>query len=77
VLFALAFARVSRKLGWFFAVYAIVILVGSVHLGWHYAVDGYAGIFIAGFSWWLAGIVARWVAARPVTQRYNEGLASL
>jgi hypothetical protein len=77
VLFALAFAQVSRKLGWFFAAYAAVILIGSVHLGWHYAIDGYAGIVIALASWWLAGIAARWIAARPVTQRYNDGLASL
>ncbi len=67
VLFALAFAQVSRKLGWFFAAYAVVILIGSVHLGWHYAIDGYAGAVIALFSWWLAGIAARWFAARPLT----------
>ena len=42
-------------------VYGAVILVGSVHLGWHYAVDGYAGIVMAMVAWWLAGpIVARW-----------------
>lgn len=77
VLFALAFARVSKRLGWFFAAYAVVILVGSVHLGWHYAIDGYAGIAIALFSWWLAGLMARWLQQLPALKRYNEGLASL
>ena len=77
VLFALAFRHVSRGLGWFFAIYAVVILLGSVHLGWHYAVDGYLGILIAMASWWLAGMMARWFTARPVAKRYNEGLASL
>jgi hypothetical protein len=77
VLFALAFRHVSKGLGWFFIVYAGIILAGSVHLGWHYAIDGYAGIVIAGFSWWIAGIMARWLTARPVSQRYSEGLASL
>ena len=77
VLFALAFQHVSKGLGWFFGIYAVVVLLGSVHLGWHYAVDGYAGIAIAGFSWWLAGLMARWFTTRPLAQRYNEGLASL
>lgn len=76
-LFAFAFWNVSRKLGWFFAGYAAVILVGSVHLGWHYAIDGYAGIAIAAACWWLAGPLVRFFTGRAVHRRYNEGLASL
>jgi PAP2 superfamily len=76
-LFAFAFWRVSRGLGWFFTIYAVVILVGSVHLGWHYAVDGYVGIAIALVSWWIAGPIARYFTTKPITQRYNEGLASI
>ena len=76
-LFALAFWKVNRPLGWFFTLYAAVILIGSVHLGWHYAIDGYAGIAIALGSWWLAAPLARYFTSRPAHQRYNEGLASL
>ena len=32
-------------------------LVGSVALGWHYAVDGYAGILLAWLMWRVAGWV--------------------
>ena len=77
VLFALAFRQVSKGLGWLFMGYAAVILLGSVHLGWHYAIDGYAGIAIAALSWWLAGHLARWFASRPATRRFNDGLAAL
>lgn len=31
------------------------VQVGSVALGWHYAVDGYAGIAIGVGLWWGAG----------------------
>ena len=39
--------------------YAFVILVASVVLGWHYAVDGYAGALGAWAIWWAVG---RWLA---------------
>ena len=39
--------------------YAILVFVGSVHLGWHYAIDGYAGALVAWASW----ISARWIVA--------------
>ncbi|MGE3832173.1 MAG: phosphatase PAP2 family protein [Parvibaculaceae bacterium] len=44
--------------------FAILIAIGSVHLGWHYAVDAYAGALIAVLSWWLANRVAIWDFAR-------------
>mgnify|MGYP003410990741 CR=1 FL=1 len=68
---------VSRPVGLFFAAYAGVILLGSVHTGWHYAVDGYAGIALAAACWWICGPVARWYMGLAATRRYNEGLASL
>lgn len=36
-------------------VFAVAILIGSVYLGWHYAIDGYVGIFLAAFFWWICG----------------------
>ena len=76
-LFALALRRVSPVAGWIFAAYAAVILLASVHLGWHYAVDGYAGIAIGYAGWRLAGPIARWFTNLPSTRRFNEGLAAL
>jgi len=43
---------------WFTVPFALLILMGSVVLGWHYAVDGYAGAVIALLCWWMAGKLA-------------------
>ena len=45
----------SRPLGWLFGVYTALMFVATVHLGWHYAVDGYLAIAAAVALWWLAG----------------------
>ena len=44
---------------WFMVIFTILIQVGSFHLGWHYAVDGYAGALIAAACWWLSATVMR------------------
>jgi hypothetical protein len=54
-LFAIAAFRFSRTLGWIFAAYAVIIWIGSVHLGWHYAFDGIAGAAMMAGVWHLSG----------------------
>jgi membrane-associated phospholipid phosphatase len=49
--------RVHRLLGVIGASYALLILVGSIMLGWHYALDGEAGILGAAVIWMATG---RW-----------------
>jgi hypothetical protein len=63
----LGFASGQRWLAWLLAAFAGFIMLGSVHLGWHYAIDGYSGAAIAALSWWLAGKLVDWDrAARGV-----------
>jgi hypothetical protein len=45
-----------------------IILVGSVHLGWHYAVDGIMSIAVTGLVWWGTGRFVRWVEKREAAQ---------
>ncbi len=53
--FALLGFATSRMFGIIFSLFAVVILIGSVHLGWHYAIDGYAGILGAWLIWRFSG----------------------
>lgn len=43
VLMVLLARRVNRALGWAYAVFALLILVGSVHLAWHSAIELFLG----------------------------------
>ena len=54
VLIAIYGFSYSRWFGWAATAFAAVILLGSVHLAWHYAVDGYASIALAFALWWVA-----------------------
>jgi membrane-associated phospholipid phosphatase len=54
-LFALAGWRAGPRLGLSLSLYAVVVMLGSVHLGWHYALDGYVGAVAAAGIWWVAG----------------------
>jgi membrane-associated phospholipid phosphatase len=55
VLLALFGWRYSRQAGTALTLFAVVIMIGSVHLGWHYALDGYVGALGAVGVWWLVG----------------------
>jgi hypothetical protein len=56
VLFACAGFACHRAAGWAMTAFAFVIWFGSVHLGWHYAVDGLIGGALAVVLWKVAGI---------------------
>ncbi len=59
VLIAIFAFQISRWMGWVMTAFAICIQIGSVLLAWHYAVDGYAGAFIAVLCWMIAGVLVR------------------
>jgi hypothetical protein len=67
-LFFLAMRRVSRKAGWLFGAFAVIVAVGSVHLAYHYAVDGYVSIAVTSLIWIAAGALARRMMERPRLQ---------
>jgi hypothetical protein len=55
VLMALVGFRVNRIVGWAYAAFAVLVMVGSVHLAWHYAIDGYLAAALTIVIWWVAG----------------------
>ena len=61
---------VSRVAGLLVTAFTLGILVGSVHLGWHYAIDGIAGIALALVFWRTSGRITGWWLARtkPATE---------
>jgi membrane-associated phospholipid phosphatase len=58
-LMALYAFQFKRWLGILMTVFTLAIMVGSVILGWHYAVDGYLGVIVVSFIWLGSGFVLR------------------
>jgi hypothetical protein len=63
-------ARVAWSMGGkariFGAGFLVLIFIGSIHLGWHYAVDGYLAVAGAWAIWRLTG----WLLDRPVVRAF-------
>lgn len=55
VLLFLAARHVNRWLAAAAGVFALTIFVGSVHLGWHYAIDAYVSALGVALLWKIAG----------------------
>ena len=65
-LFFLAMRHVSRVAAWLSGIFCVIILIGSVHLAYHYAVDGYASIIVTAVIWKVVGI---WSNRRTTVRR--------
>lgn len=48
-------SAVSRFWGSITWAFAFLIMIGSIALGWHYAVDGYASLFAVAIIWFVSG----------------------
>jgi hypothetical protein len=59
---AWSMGRTARIFG---SLFLGVIFFGSIHLGWHYALDGYLAIVGAWALWRLTG----WLLDRPAVRR--------
>jgi hypothetical protein len=70
-LFALAAWHVSRPLGYLFGAYALVIWIGSIHLGWHYGLDGVVSVALTLGIWRVTGHIADRLE-RPLTPAAAE-----
>jgi hypothetical protein len=57
-LIALLARRVSRLLAMAALVFVILTVIATVHLGWHYAVDGYISLLAVPAIWYWAGRIA-------------------
>lgn len=80
VLYAFAAFRIGKLIGWFMVGYAVIIFIGSIHLGWHYALDG----IVATIGMWAIWRAVNWwcvasgydasVAAASEPQQQPRGL---
>ena len=69
MLFVLLAFEMHKWLGVLFTGYAVIMQIGSVILGWHYAVDGYAGIILASLVWYA---VRRTVKLKVLSEKDNN-----
>jgi hypothetical protein len=76
LLFALAGYQVSRFAGRLLSAHAILIFIGSIHLGWHYAVDSYLAWVLTLVIWFAVAPVSRWWHSTAAQGDFDRALAA-
>jgi hypothetical protein len=62
-------------LRWLVTAHGMLIFLGSVLLGWHYAVDAYLSFVLTIICWFALKPVARWWHAQPSVSSFNEAIS--
>ena len=76
VLMACGGWQLGRKPGWLLTIFAGMIWAGSVHLGWHYALDGAVALGLTLAIWRLSGwLVDRFVLREAPSAAWQPALA--
>lgn len=73
-LYWIAVRRIDSRWGAFFGVFFFITWISSVHLAYHYAVDGLVSLLAVAAIWWLSQrIIAAWdyLLERQATLRTN------
>ncbi len=76
LLFAVAGYQVSRFAGRLLSAHAVLIFIGSIHLGWHYAVDSYLAWGLTLVIWFAMAPVSRWWHGKTVQGEFDRLLAA-
>jgi hypothetical protein len=76
LLFALAGYKVSRFAGHLLSAHAILIFIGSIHLGWHYAVDSYLAWALTLVIWFGVAPISRWWHTTAAQGDFDRALAT-
>ncbi len=69
LLIVLACWHLSKFVRFLTIALAVLIFIGSIHLGWHYAVDAYLAWAITLAVWFGVKPLAVWWESRPVALR--------
>jgi len=64
--------QIDRRLAIASTIFTVLIMIGSVHLGWHYAIDGYASVIGTVLIWYGVG----WLLDRRAVARLLWGEAA-
>jgi PAP2 superfamily len=75
--FYLAMRHVSKIGAWALGAFVVLTFVGCVHLGYHYAIDGYASIVFTALLWKLAGwlVASKYASPTQATTRVSSQLS--
>ena len=76
LLYVLAGYQVSRFAGRILALHCFLVFIGSIHLGWHYAVDSYLAWALAVVIWFAVLPIARWWHSTAAQGEFDRALAA-